>query len=293
MSGRAVELLVEEAAEVEVVLERVDVREAGEVADDRGDAGAAPPPRRQQRPRRRAATNLGGDLARELEHVAVQEEEARQAEVADHAQLLVDPRLGIRSPHGAGRVALVDAGGAQLGELAIRVRVLGAGVGVAEIAREVELEPLGQPPALLHGVGMGGEPARPSRSAARARARSCRAAVARTRRASCPAAPRRARPGAAPGRGRARARCRWRHSARRSARRARRAGGCGARRGGRTGAAARSAGARGRRCARAGARPRRPRRGALPRPRARRRPGRRSPRGTPGRPRGGAGRCTT
>ena len=36
------DLLVEEAAEEELVGDRVDVREAGQVADDRGDRGAAP-----------------------------------------------------------------------------------------------------------------------------------------------------------------------------------------------------------------------------------------------------------
>src|SRR5690349_19392347 len=47
--------LAEEAAGEKVVLDRVDVREAGQVADDRADAGAAPAPRRQRPPRRRVA----------------------------------------------------------------------------------------------------------------------------------------------------------------------------------------------------------------------------------------------
>jgi hypothetical protein len=38
------ELAVEEAAEREVVRDRVDVREAGQVADERADRGAAPAP---------------------------------------------------------------------------------------------------------------------------------------------------------------------------------------------------------------------------------------------------------
>ena len=38
--------------------------------------------------------DLGGDLARELEHVAVQEEEAGEAERVDHAQLLLEAGLG-------------------------------------------------------------------------------------------------------------------------------------------------------------------------------------------------------
>ena len=63
------ELLVEEAAEEQVVGHRVDVRQAGEVADDRGDRGAAPAPRaaaarvpspaRAPAPRRRARAPAG------------------------------------------------------------------------------------------------------------------------------------------------------------------------------------------------------------------------------------------
>ena len=45
------ELLVEEAPEQQLVGDRVDVAEAGEVADDRGDARAAAAAGRQQRPR--------------------------------------------------------------------------------------------------------------------------------------------------------------------------------------------------------------------------------------------------
>ena len=52
------ELLVEEAPEEEVVGDRVDVREAGEVADDRGHRGAPPAPRRQQRARRVGPAHL-------------------------------------------------------------------------------------------------------------------------------------------------------------------------------------------------------------------------------------------
>ena len=50
--GQRGELLVEEAPEQELVGDRVDVREAGEVADDRGHRGPAPAPGRQQRARR-------------------------------------------------------------------------------------------------------------------------------------------------------------------------------------------------------------------------------------------------
>ena len=88
-----VELLVEEAPEEQVVGDRVDVREAGEVTDDRGHRGPAPAPRRQQRAGRRRPAHLHRDVARQLQQVAVQEEEPREPEHVDHPQLLVQPRV--------------------------------------------------------------------------------------------------------------------------------------------------------------------------------------------------------
>ena len=73
------QLLVEEAPEEQLVGDRVDVREPGEVADDRGHRGPAPAPRRQQRPHRRRPAHLDRHLARQLQQVAVQQEEAGQA----------------------------------------------------------------------------------------------------------------------------------------------------------------------------------------------------------------------
>ena len=90
--GHGGELAVEEAAEREVVRDRVDVREAGQVADDRADRGAAPAPRRQDVPQRVRAAHLERDLARELEHLAVEQEEAGEAELVDQRELLVEPR---------------------------------------------------------------------------------------------------------------------------------------------------------------------------------------------------------
>ena len=105
--GQRLEVLVQEAPERQLLLDRVDVREAGEEADDRRDARPPPPARRQHRARGVRAAHLGGHLARQLEHVAVEQEEPRQAERADHAKLLLEPgaRLGVA---GAARVALVD-----------------------------------------------------------------------------------------------------------------------------------------------------------------------------------------
>ena len=77
------ELVVQEASEREAVLDRVDVREPGQVADDRADRAAPSPPRRQEHARRAAAAHLERALPRDLEHLVVEEEEPRQAEPSD------------------------------------------------------------------------------------------------------------------------------------------------------------------------------------------------------------------
>ena len=56
--GHRRQLAVEEAAEREVVRDRVDVREAGEVADERADRRAAPAARRQHVAHRAGAAHL-------------------------------------------------------------------------------------------------------------------------------------------------------------------------------------------------------------------------------------------
>ena len=93
--GQPVEVLVQEAPERELVGDRVDVREAGQVADERGDRGAAAAPGRQQRAHRVRPAHLDGDLARQLEHLVVQQEEAGQPEPVDHPQLLLQARAGL------------------------------------------------------------------------------------------------------------------------------------------------------------------------------------------------------
>ncbi len=89
------ELAVEEAAEREVLRDRVDVREAGQVADDRADRRAPPPPRRQPAPRRAGPADPVRDLTRQLEHLPVEEEEAGEPELVDQAQLLLQPRASL------------------------------------------------------------------------------------------------------------------------------------------------------------------------------------------------------
>ena len=77
--GQRGQLLVEEAADQQLVGDRVDMRQPGQEADDRGHARAPAAPRRQQRPGRVRAAHLDRDLARQLEHVVVQQKEARPA----------------------------------------------------------------------------------------------------------------------------------------------------------------------------------------------------------------------
>ena len=89
--GHRRELAVQEAAEREVVRDRVDVREAGQVADERADRRAAPAAGRQHVPHRAGAAHLERDLARELEHLPVEEEEAGKAELVDQRELLLEP----------------------------------------------------------------------------------------------------------------------------------------------------------------------------------------------------------
>ena len=88
--GHAGHLVVEEAAERELRLDGVDVREAGEVADDRADARPSPSSRRERVSRRARAADLERALARELEHLPVQEEEAGQAKPRDQRELVVE-----------------------------------------------------------------------------------------------------------------------------------------------------------------------------------------------------------
>ena len=92
--GQRGQLLVEKAPDQQLVGDRVDVREPGQEADDRGDARAAAPPGRQQRPGALGAAHLHRHLARQLEHVVVQQEEAGQAQRVDDPHLLLQTRDG-------------------------------------------------------------------------------------------------------------------------------------------------------------------------------------------------------
>ena len=144
--GHAGHLVVEEAAERELRLDGVDVREAGEVADDRADARPAAAAGRKRMARRAGAAHLEGALARELEHLPVQEEEAGEAEARDQRQLVVEAFAARRA---CGRcafgVALGEGAVADGAELDVgRVGAVGeVGVAVAELLGQVELAAVG------------------------------------------------------------------------------------------------------------------------------------------------------
>ena len=95
MSGTDIELAVEEAAEREVLCDRIDVRKPGQVADDRADRRAAPSPRRQPPSRRAGPANPVRELPRQLEHLPVEQEEAGEPELVDQSQLLLEPRASL------------------------------------------------------------------------------------------------------------------------------------------------------------------------------------------------------
>src|SRR6478752_326164 len=149
------ELVVEEAPEREVVRDRIDVREAGEVTDDRADRAAASPSRWQEAAGRVAATHLQGALAGEVEHLPVEQEEPRQVEVVDQRELALEAIARPREqPLVAWWIAVGEGVVADLGKLADRglVAVGEVGIAVAELHGEIELELLRD----LDGAGGGG-----------------------------------------------------------------------------------------------------------------------------------------
>ena len=98
------------------------------------------------------AAHLHGDLACHLQDLAVQQEEARQAVVADQLELLRQPPLRLAAA-GPAPVAAIERGGAQPCEFAVGAVVVGRRIAVAEVARQVEGAALGQGGRLAHGLG--------------------------------------------------------------------------------------------------------------------------------------------
>src|SRR5207302_7357131 len=118
-----------------------------QIADERADGRPSPTPRRKGVPRRIAPAHLERALARELEHVPVEQEESRQAELVDQLQLFVEPLACPVSEHLViCRIALLERAPTDLRELDDR-RLGAVGevrVPIAELLREVELQPFGE-----------------------------------------------------------------------------------------------------------------------------------------------------
>src|SRR3989454_8345641 len=73
---------------------RIDVREAEQVAHDGGDGRAATATREQATLRPpRAAPHVGGDLAGEVEQIVIDEKESAEPAVLDEPQFLGEPPL--------------------------------------------------------------------------------------------------------------------------------------------------------------------------------------------------------
>src|SRR3989440_8764241 len=141
-----VELAVEETAERELCADRIDVREAGQVADQRADRRTAASARRQCVARRIAAAHLERAFARELEHVPVQEEESREPDLVDELQLFLEPRQRLVAESVALRIPLLEGPVANVCELDDRgLWAVGeVRVAVAELLRQVETQPFGE-----------------------------------------------------------------------------------------------------------------------------------------------------
>ena len=97
---------VEEAPQKQVVGDRIDMRQPGQIADDRAHRGAAPAAGGQLAPGGARRAHLERDIARQLEDVAVQQKEPRQPVVLDERQLLVQACARLRAALGVG---VVDA----------------------------------------------------------------------------------------------------------------------------------------------------------------------------------------
>ena len=149
------QLVVEKAPEREIVRHRIDVREAGQVTDDRTDRAAAPAPGWQEAPGRVATAYLQGALTREVENLPVEQEEPREIELVDQRELALEAiARPLEQPLVARRIAVGEGVVADLCELSDRglVAVGEVGVAIAELLGEVELKALRD----LDGAGGGG-----------------------------------------------------------------------------------------------------------------------------------------
>ena len=112
--GHGDHLVVEEAAERQARRDGIDVREAGQVADDRADARAAAAPRRQRMTGTARAAHLERALAGELEHLPVEQEEPREADPRDQRELVVEPLARARVNGSVGGSVALGEGRSQI-----------------------------------------------------------------------------------------------------------------------------------------------------------------------------------
>ena len=154
------ELAIQEAPERELVRDRVDVREAGEVADDRADRAAPSATRREEASGRVDPSHLPRALARYLQDFVVEEEEAGELELVDERELVFQAgacfRLQERVVGGIPLVERVPADRRQLSDRRLPP-VREVGVAVPELLRQVELEAPGEDRAPLGGGAVEGE----------------------------------------------------------------------------------------------------------------------------------------
>ena len=158
--GHRDELAIEEAPQREAGLNGIDVREPGQIADDRADRAPAPAPGRKDVARDRAAAHLARALPCELEHLPVEQEEAGEAELVDQRKLLVQTAASLALVAVRAAVALGEGAVADAPELGARglSRVGEVGVSVAEVLGQVELEARGELAGPLDGVAVEWEP---------------------------------------------------------------------------------------------------------------------------------------
>ncbi len=158
--GHRRQLVVEEASERQVGRDGIHVREPGQVADDRADGRAAAPSRRQYLPCDRLAAYLPRHVARELEHLPVQQEEACEPDPLDQVELVLEtpPRAPLVPVEI--RVALPEQSVAERAQLCDRRRVAvrEVRIAVAELLRQIELEPLRELGRARNGVSVVGKP---------------------------------------------------------------------------------------------------------------------------------------
>ena len=134
--------LVQKAAEEELVRDRIDVRQAEEIADNGRDGGAAASARQEiAAGASRSAPDVGRDLAREIEEIVIDEKEAAELMMLDQHQFCLEPAHCLRVIERVFRVALLQTGMAQLGEGLGCGRAIGppeVGECVTQIARQIE-----------------------------------------------------------------------------------------------------------------------------------------------------------